>query len=119
MADPALRLLLVEDHPGDARLFRELLVDGPLLVEVIHHARLRGLHGEASCGGPGICRHPAMLEINKHVIHKAQRGRACDIHGHPGGQLVALLAGLHLHHGVAGWHGRYSRALVRRWDRSR
>lgn len=41
MADPALRLLLVEDHPGDARLFRELLVDGPLLVEVLHRARLR------------------------------------------------------------------------------
>ena len=40
-ADPAVRILLVEDNPGDARLIRETLRDaGSLRFELTHAARL-------------------------------------------------------------------------------
>ena len=38
---PALRVLLVEDNPADARLVREMLKDSHRTVEITHAARLR------------------------------------------------------------------------------
>ena len=39
-ADPPVRILLVEDNPGDARLIRETLRDASLRFELAHAARL-------------------------------------------------------------------------------
>jgi signal transduction histidine kinase len=50
-----LQILLVEDNPGDARILRELLRDGPSLAhEIVHVSRLAEARERLSIGGVDV-----------------------------------------------------------------
>ena len=74
MPDTLVRILLVEDNPGDARLIRELLRDaGSLRCEVVHEQRLSGARERCAAGGVDV----VLLDLSLPDAHGLQTVAEC------------------------------------------